>query len=545
MAQMRPDMRTETPVRGRLTYTDLGQTVPFFLPWEPDPWGRLRPPFSLDLLRMSLELSNSAYDLKINDWMQAGWTDFTFQVDNELLSGISNSGVEEPKQFLYNKWAVHKARSQMRQWNPVRQVLGAVRQRQQSDTGKALVMIRPCENGRYVVAIGFRGTGGRIYDWFSNFRFLSENGIHQGFLQLTKQFESNAERITFPETARALGLENLTLSHILEESKSHNSRFVLWLSGHSQGAAVMQVWTHLQIMEGGVLPENIVGYGFASPTVMMGRAVSEPSAYPLYHIINSDDYVSRSGAQIHLGVCLVYPAGEDIRKAAYGWRDTPQAIHERAVVRRLTRRMVDLPSMIESGIAYMQVLESRPLEDVMAALNLLNIRLLPIRQMLSAAGTRTQDVLRFVRRRIIAAYQNLTGRDIDPVLLNSLKAQIESVIDEIGIGPLSKTIGEMMYWPHLLRPGAGKGVSGYQYIVLRGVRDLHPAIWQCGSPPVRLWLEPPMEKASAAPSIADISALVIYNKRLQPAARKTRAQRLKGYSSRRAVPAPRNTLRLL
>jgi len=335
MAQEKLAHAEQAPVRGQLTYTDLTRTQPFFQPWDTDPWGRLRPPFSQELLRLSLELSYTAYDLHIGDWMQAGWTDFNFQVDNKLVGGISQAPLRETKQFLYNKWAVYRARAKARQINPVSQMISAMRQREQSDTGKAVVMIKPAYDGRYVVAIGFRGTGTRFYDWFSNFRFSSEQGLHQGFLQLARQFDENMERISFPETAKVLGLEKLTLAHIVAEAKRHDSRFRLWLSGHSQGAAIMQVLTHMLINDSGVLPENLVGYGFASPMTVMGGAQLDPAAYPLYHVLNSDDYVARSGAQMHLGVCLYYPAGDAVRKAAYGWRETENAQAARAALRAL------------------------------------------------------------------------------------------------------------------------------------------------------------------------------------------------------------------
>lgn len=149
-------------------------------------------------------------------------------------------------------------------------MIGALRQIERSDTGKVLVMLHPAPDGRYVVAVSFMGTGGRFYDWFSNFRMVAENGIHKGFLQLTEQFERNETEIDFPETARALGVERLTLRHILEEMKSPNSRFALWLTGHSQGGALMQVYAMRKIHLDGVLMTNLVGYGFASPPCSTG-----------------------------------------------------------------------------------------------------------------------------------------------------------------------------------------------------------------------------------------------------------------------------------
>ncbi len=535
MAQERTILRLNAPVRGRLTYADLSRTAPFFLPWEQDPWGRLRPPFSQELMRLSLELSHTAQDLRIGDWMRAGWTDFNFQVDNKLLGGVSPAPVSETRQFLYNKWAVHRARASLRQLNPVRQVFSAIRQREQSDTGKAVMMVRAAQDGRYVVAIGFRSTGGRFYDWFSNFRFASENGIHQGFLQLARQFDGNAERVVFPETARALGLEKLALAHILQECRQHDSRFRLWLAGHSQGSAVMQVLTYLLVQESGVLPENIVGYGFASPTVMMGAALQDPAAYPLYHVLNSDDYVPRAGAQMHLGVCLLYPAGEELYRAAYGWRETPEAQKARAAVKKLTRPMVDMPTLIEYGMAYLQTLAGMPMAEMLSALNLIRLRILPIRQVMAVAGTSQQDLLKSVRRRVEKAYRTLTGHDLDQMLLDRLQAEFEAAMQDAGPAEFTRAIGEMLYWPHVLRSSPGKSHSAYQYIALRGVESLHPAIWQSGSPPSMLWLEPLEEAAAPFAPRETLSLGVLFNRRRPIAPRRPVPRRHQGYSGRRAT----------
>jgi hypothetical protein len=533
MAQENPAILGRASVRGRLTYADLGRTAAFLLPWEQDPWGRLRPPFSQEAMRMSVELAASARDLRVGDWMRSGWTDFTFQVDNMLVGGVSPAPIGETRQFLYNKWALYRARAGLRQLNPVGRVLSAMRQRQQSDTCKALVMIHPASNGQFVVALGFPSTGARFYDWFSNFRFASENGIHRGFLQLAKQFEDNTERIEFPETARALGLDKLTLSQIFSEARSHNSRFRLWLSGHSQGAAVMQVLTYLLIQETGVLPENLVGYGFASPTVMMGAAMHDPAAYPLYHVLNSDDYVPRSGAQLHLGVCLTYPAEEEMRRAAYGWRWTEEAERARTAVRRLARRMVDMPTIIESGMAYMQALSDMPMSEALSALNLMSLRIQPIPQVMAIAGANPRNLLNFVRRRVDKAYFSLTGHGLDQKLLDRLQGEIEAAMRELGPQAVSRAIWEMMFWPHVLTAGEGVGYSAYQYIALRGVHALQPAIWQGGAVPRRLWLKMPsqaydQEAARPAPLFP-----LVFNRRREFVPRRPVPRRNAGYSGRR------------
>ncbi len=533
MAQLKADTDMKAPVRGRLTFADLTRTAAFFAPWEPDPWGRLRPPFSRELMRLSLELSSTAYDLRIGDWMRAGWTDFNFQVDNKLRGGVAQAQLSEPKQFLYNKWAVYRARANARQLNPVSQVFSAMRQREGSDTGKAVVMIKAAEEGRYVVAMGFRGTGTRFYDWFSNFRFSSENGIHQGFLQLARQFDENAERISFPETAAELGLPRLTLADILREASRQDSRFRLWLCGHSQGAAVLQVLAHLWTRESGVLPQNMVGYGFASPMVMMGTAVPDPAAYPLYHVLNSDDYVTRSGAQVHLGMCLVYPADGQVRRAAYGWRETEDAAKARETVRDLTRDMIDMPSLIEHGMAYLQLLAAMPAQEMLGGLHFLPLRILPLKQVMTVTGASQDSLLRYVRRRVEKAYLTITGHGLDQRYLDRLQAEMADGVRAIGTAEFSRAMGEMLYWPHVLKAGQGKAFSAYQYIAMRGAGALAPTIWQSGTPPFRLWREMvlPAGPAPAAGETAPEGAL--YNRRRTPTERRPLGRRMAGRKARR------------
>ena len=536
MAQDKLLQAAKTPVRGRLTYADLTRTQAFFLPWERDPWGRLRPPFSQELMRLSLELAFTAYDLRISDWMQAGWTDFNFQVDNKLVGGVTNAPLRETKQFLYNKWAVYRARANTRQLNPVSQVLSAIRQREQSDTGKAIVMLKPAADGRYVVAIGFRGTGTRFYDWFSNFRFSSEQGLHQGFLQLARQFDENMERISFPETAKALGLEKLTLAHIVAEAKRHDSRFHIWMSGHSQGAAVMQVLTHMLINDSGILPENLVGYGFASPMAVMGGIQVEPWAYPLYHVLNSDDYVARSGAQMHLGVCLYYPAGEALRNAAYGWRETEKAQAARSALRQLTINVNDMPALIEYGMAYMQALSKMPVGEMVNAINVMRLRILPLKQIMAVTGANQEAMLRYARRRVEKAYITITGNPMEQSRLDRLQADIETVMQKTGAAEFGQALSEMLLCPHTLRGGMGKAYTPYQYIALKGVSLLHPAIWQNGIRPRLLWVSPLVEtglSALSSASLVPLSDNSLYNRRLKAASRKPIPQRHHGFTSLR------------
>ena len=343
-------MEQEEKKPSTLTGVDLSQTASLLLPWTHDPWGKLRPPLSEEALCMSAELASAAYGMAIEPWVEAGWRDVTIQVDGELTA-------LPPNNPLSAEWRKYWVRARLKPVSALGQMLGALRLSSSNNTtGKAVVMLHPALDGRYVVAVGFMGTGSRFYDWFSNFRMTTQDGMHRGFLELARQFEANEEKISFPETAEELGLEKLTLRDILQNMRSPNSRFVLWGCGHSQGAAMMQVYAHLKMNETGISARNLIGYGFASPTVMAGRAVRDPSAYPLYNILNSDDLVPHCGAAVHLGMCLKYQATENLRKSCYNWKRDEKSVQARLAIRPVLWKMVDTPTCIIGGMALLMAL---------------------------------------------------------------------------------------------------------------------------------------------------------------------------------------------
>ena len=197
-------MEQEEKESSTLTGVDLSQTASLLLPWTHDPWGKLRPPLSEEALCMSAELASAAYGMAIEPWVEAGWRDVTIQVDGELTA-------LPPNNPLSAEWRKYWVRARLKPVSALGQMLGALRLSSSNNTtGKAVVMLHPTLDGRYVVAVGFMGTGSRFYDWFSNFRMTTQDGMHRGFLELARQFEANEEKISFPETAEELGLEKLT-----------------------------------------------------------------------------------------------------------------------------------------------------------------------------------------------------------------------------------------------------------------------------------------------------------------------------------------------
>lgn len=465
---------------GKNTRVALDNVTPLLLPWVADPWGKMRPPLSVEAMKLSAELSNAVYDMEVTPWLRAGWRDATIQAEDSLTP------LESSESWLSSTWKKLRVRSRLRQGNPLGQVLGALRLRQGGGTGKAVVMLHPAPEGRYVVAVCFMGTGGRIYDWLSNLRMTSQDGAHRGFLQLAEQLEGNEEKISFPLTARELGLQSLTLRDVLQEMTSPGSRFTLWLSGHSQGAAVMQLYVHRKLTRSGVLPAHVVGYGFASPSVMTGQAVADPAAYPLYHVLNSDDMVPRCGALVHLGVCLTYPADETFRRRCYGWPRDEQAVRNRLLARAVLAHMNNTPAVLVYVLAYLNLLASRGPAELLAALKgMMPLGPLPLDKVIGAENVAEWSAAAL--RKGAAAYESITGRPLDRALLAEAQVEISAVMDQMGQRSFEEALMQLLRWPHSIAGNRADGTVGaYTYIARFGAESLVPSIWLAGTPPCQL-----------------------------------------------------------
>lgn len=451
--------------------TDLSNVTPLLLPWAEDVWGGMRPPVSVEAAQMSAALAYATYGMEVEPWLRAGWRDATILVDGELTAVRRHEG------WLGKTLRERRVKAQLQQHGALGEVLGTLRHAGESATCKALVMAHPAPEGRWVVAVSFMGTGARFYDWISNFRMTTQEGVHRGFLQLTRQFECCEERIQFPETARTLGARKLTLGDVLREMQHPGSRFVLWLTGHSQGAALMQLYAHRKIHGAGVLARNMVGYGFAAPSVMTGTATPNPAAYPLYHVQNSDDVVTRCGAQVHLGVCLTYPADNELRQRCYPWPEDALSVQARACVGPILRRMTDSAACIESAIACLNVISRGSAADIWHVLGLSGS--FPLGRMVTAAEV--DRLVRSARRHAAMAHQSITGQPLDQARVADFMVDIEAAVAQVGLPAFGAALRQLTGAPHSIAPS---GV--YQYIAENGMERLIPTCWQAGNPPVRI-----------------------------------------------------------
>lgn len=461
---------------GRFTGHDLSNVTPLTMPWI-EVNGLIRPDFSLSSASLSLELAATAYDLELDAWREAGWRDVSYLVDQELFTGYSTNarGIAGAVSEYFQRLA----RSRIRNVSPISQIRGALRPKEESDTCKAVVMIHPAPGGRYVVAIGFMGTGKRIYDWVSNFRMSREEGLHQGFAGLAREFEDNCDKILFPQTARELNLPSLTLSDIFQECRRPGSRFLIWMAGHSQGGAVMQICAFREIRKG-FLRQNMIGYGFASPSVVYENPGCDLSAFPLYHIINADDLTPRVGAALHIGRCRVFLPDEEMRKTCYApaW-NTPVFRSMLALLHSIRNTQSGLLFII----ALLKALQNLPDNEFAAAFTGLIGRLMP-EKLLEALGDQADDILQRLIAKTQRVYLRASGDLLPPRnALLQLQKRISLFIARYGARAFVKAFLQAFSLPHKLRGTESQsGVASYQYIVTRRFKDLAQRIWCAPAP---------------------------------------------------------------
>lgn len=452
---------------GQFTQIDLSDTS--FL--NPHARGSQRP--NREAARFALELSALSYDFEVGPWLEAGWTDVSIQADERLMSGVAVPSLAERPiyQRMLNEWVPRAARRHISSAGTIRQIRGLVWKPTPMRTGKAITMIRPMGSKRFAVIIGFMGTGKRRIDWEANFRLTHPKGFHEGFLTNTLQFEENSEKITFDQTAALLGLKSLTLKDILEEAKQPGSRFTIFATGHSQGAAILQVWLYRQMQEG-LLPDNILGYGFASPSVATADILENPEDFPLFHILNSDDTFTKIGLFRHIGRGYVYEADHNFRKFCYQGQETDE-IFMRLLAR--FRTFTGTQDAILFALAFLQALALRPMEDIQGTLGILAGGSIAERLILRRDEPVT-GLLRLFNRLLRSNYQSAMQSLPQEGRIAALAGALEKEMDEFGAERFARTIFKVLGIPHTLvfRDRSLPGTAPYSYIVIRGFEELKP-----------------------------------------------------------------------
>ena len=481
---------------GPQTGVSLSDISPFTAPWARR-WGRMLPPLSPEALQLAVEIASVTYTLELEPWLCAGWREIALEIDGRLITGIGEEKTgPKPLQNLLQtvsdlRMRLFEARINPR--DPVELMVGSLNQRRAIDSAKTLVMVHPIPGAeenqpRYLVAVSFMGTTPRLFDWLGNFRMAGENGFHQGFLQVCRSFEGQAEALTFPRTAEELGLEKLTFGDICRACAQEESPFRLVLVGHSQGGAVAQIWAWDALRQG-ILKKHMAGYCFASPSVAAPTAVSHPGDVPIYHLINSDDLVPKMGAAVRLGIDLTYPADEGLRRAAYNWPRDERHVAERMVLRPLVGLIRDTSSCFEVGCGLLLSLEGRTPADALPALRALRPDWPLLTHLTGNASIPSDRLIHYILRRAVALHESVLGRPLDMERAAKIGMLFRRVEDGISIPAMVSAFLEMALQPHTVLPRDGASRAAYPYITLRGTDQLTPSVWVSGKIPSRIMID--------------------------------------------------------
>lgn len=473
---MENEYKSAQTLLGRLTFTDLSDVEVFMKASEFNAWGNVRAPFSPPLARMSAELSANVYDLNVNPWVKAGWSDCTFIVENRIVPLDRDS--DSKLAAIESEWRRRRARSLIRGVRPIGDIVRALRQFLITDMSKTVVMTRILPDGRIVLAISFIGTTQKFFDWFTNFKMRQVSGMHYGFLELARQFDNEAARIMLPAAGTAIGKEGLTLADALAEAASPDSRFIVWLSGHSQGGAVVQTYVRL-LLERGVNPERVFAYSFAAPTVAVCGRDIDPGRYPVYNIVNTDDVVPRLGADIRLGIDLFYHPDDVFRHAHYKITAEMQLAFERILF--INAQVQTLRDASAWCLAMTRLMED--LQKDQTAEDLFH-EMIPHYTMLRKMGLQLESIARYLRGKLEETTIEITGKPPDETICAYFSEMMKNAVSEFGAKAVAQAITKALKAPHSIGPDKKDDsfVPSYLAIVRRYLGEMEMGVWQADTP---------------------------------------------------------------
>lgn len=461
----------EPKIYGHLTYADISHTDDFFAAPALDAFGVLRKPFSRAIARMSAELAANIYDLHMSQWIQAGFEDCCFILEDRIvdLDAVGDSHLSE----IEAEWRRRRARSRLQSTRPLSDLIRGVRSFFVTDMGKGIVMVRNLEDGRTIVAISFIGTTQKFFDWMTNFKFQSSEGMHQGFLDLTRHFDALSERIRLPSMASAQAGAEMTLSDAIESASAGDKNIVFWLSGHSQGGALVQTYAR-RLVQRGVDASQIVGYSFAAPKVAIAGGVEDESAYPIYNIISADDIVPRIGAQVRLGVDMIYYPDEAFRGMYYRCEGEHAASVERMLF--IGKQVMTMEDALCFGIACMQMLsDAKPGTDM----RLLFSQFVPFLAVANRVGFGPQELARYATAKLTEHHNDLCGQAPNDLLVSRYEDMLRNHVAEFGARETSHALMHAMAAPHVIRPDRKDDayIPPYLAIVRRHLDEMQSGVW--------------------------------------------------------------------
>ncbi len=464
-------------VIGPLTYTNLADLSVFFRDAQPDAFGTARVPFSPPLARMSAELAANVYDLNVAPWIRSGFTDCTFVIEDRVVPLDRDS--DSKLAAIEAEWKRRRARSLIRGVRPIGDLVRAARQFFVTDMNKSVVMARVAPDGQVVIAISFIGTTQKFFDWFSNFKMHPEVGMHYGFLELARQFDAQAPRVLLPALAAASGRDTYTLADAMLEAKRPGSRITFWISGHSQGGALVQTYTHLLIGRG-IDPSRIHAYSFAAPTVSAAGGGFDPKGYPIYNIVNLDDSVPRVGSQIRLGVDCLYAPDDAFRDAHYRVDDTLRPAFDRMLY--IGDEVRSTTEAVCWGIAVMRMLRQIESDDDAAAFF---AEIVPHLSTFRRMGLELDGIAQYVQGKLEDQLRGMTGMPPDVALIGRYEDMMRVAAAEFTPKLAAHAMTRRLWAPHRIGPDKKDEdfVPPYIAIVRRYLNDLEQGVWLSDPPP--------------------------------------------------------------
>ena len=429
-------------------------------------------------LRMAAAMASAAYGLELEPFLATGWQDACAQLGGRVTDGLNLTESRTSPEGL------RQARRRLDRRRQITRSLPASLVEMRSGSGvKALIMLRRLPDGRFVVAISFMGSV-ELDDWIANFDMINEDGLHRGYLRRAEAFEALEEEIDFPQAAEQLGLERLTLRTVVEACARDSGWFRLFLTGHSLGAAVMQVYALRLLRERGVRPKLVQGVGFASPMVAAANALDDPSAFPLWHVLNSDDCVPCLGAEVHLGLCLRCRSDWDLRRACYGLSWDEETFRAERLVMPIYTMMRDTPSALSMTCGILQAVIDKEPADFLPALGRIGADRPAIQRILEAGDNRSDRFLRRILHRAEAACVSVCGHGTDPALVEEARRLFAEASEELGLKGALNAMVRIGSSVHAMQHEDGTQAP-YQWIAQQEPARFEPFTWAPGRPPVQ------------------------------------------------------------
>ncbi|MDR0929273.1 MAG: hypothetical protein LBM74_06105 [Oscillospiraceae bacterium] len=420
----------QQPVYGALTYADLTRAELCFAPDA----------FQPELARMSAELSADVYSLSLSAWRAAGWVDAQFILRRRVMPLGRDD--DSAAKLVRAEWRQFRAKAQLRGARPIGDAVRTVRALLAADMGKSVVMACPLSDGRAVVAVSFLGTTRKLYDWLANFHAQPDAGVHAGFLAMARQFDAQAARIPLPGLSGALGLPAPTLADAIAAAQNPAGRVCLWLSGHSQGGALAQVYARL-LMASGVATERLRGYTFGAPRVALAAA----PPLPIYNLINADDLIPRLGAQTRWGNDRIFWPDDAFRAAHYRIPEELAAVFAR--VRWHADAVRTMRDACAWGMALLGLVRGMGQSEAAAAFV---HAMIPKASLLGRVGIDLPELAQHLQTRLGAYSASHTGGAPDEALMARYREGLLACIAEFGAVATARALSACLTAPHRIRP---------------------------------------------------------------------------------------------